>query len=51
MRIGKLQSRSMLAGAAVPAIMVLSATAAFGAVNDDFYARTTDGCGYANFID
>jgi len=43
--------RAVLATAVLPAIIALTPANAFAAVNDDFAARTTDGCGVANFID
>lgn len=45
--------KKMLAGsaAAVAATTAFAASPAAAAVNDDFSARTSDGCGVVNFID
>jgi hypothetical protein len=45
-----LRRTSLVLGAAVAAL-ALAANPAAAAVNDDFHASTTDGCGVVNFID
>ncbi|GAA0935218.1 hypothetical protein [Virgisporangium aurantiacum] len=50
-RLGSnLRRTSLVLGAAVAAL-TLAANPAAAAVNDDFHASTTDGCGVVNFID
>ncbi len=43
--------RALVLAAALLSVTVLVTTSAGAAVNDNFNASTTDGCGVANFID
>jgi hypothetical protein len=48
---GRTIRRALLVSGALLGVTVLVASPASAAVNDNFYAQTTDGCGVVNFID